>query len=317
MGNILEVHNLSVSFGKFNVLKNINFNVKEGERYGLIGISGAGKTTLLIALTGLIKPDSGVIKVDIGHGLEDIKKNTTEYRSLIGFSTQETSFYPELSVRQNLRYFASLYNLNKKIIDKNVDTALDLVDLKESSEIRASKLSGGMQKRLDIACSIIHRPLILFMDEPTADLDPIMRNHVWDLVKRINNAGTTVIIASHFLDELEHVCNRVAILHNKSIHMIGSISQLRRAYSKNHEIHIKTVYGNYDIIVEKLKRFEFLEIRRAKTVEDKLVVVTPKVEETINYLLNAIKEAQDKLVDVNIKEPSIKEIFESLINSGF
>ena len=317
MEDILEVKDLAVSFGTFNVLKDVNLHVKKGEKYGIIGVSGAGKTTLLVALTGLIKPDSGYIKADLGDGLKDIRENLTAYKSLIGFSTQETSFYPELTVKQNLSYFASLYGLDKEVINKNIKTALRLVDLEDSANTQAVKLSGGMQKRLDIACSIIHRPLILFLDEPTADLDPLMRRNIWSLISRINKSGTTVVIASHFLDELEQSCDRVAILHNKKIHLVGKVSQLRQAYSKNHEIHIRTAFGNYDLIVERLKRMEFLEIKRTSRLEDKLVVVTPKVEETLSYLLNAVKEAKDKLVDVNIKEPSIKEIFESLINSGF
>ena len=313
---LLKANDLSVSFGSFNVLRNINLEIKKGEIFGVIGVSGVGKTTLLVALTGLINPDSGVVSFDFGRGLINIKKNKRTfltYKSLIGFSTQESSFYPELTVLQNLQYFASLYGLKRSVAEENIKKVLDVVGLYDFKNTLASKLSGGMQKRLDIACSIIHRPLLLFLDEPTADLDPIMRTRIWDLITRINKSGTTVVVASHFLDELEVVCDRVAILNNKTINLVGSVADLRRAYSSDKEVHVITNLARYDPIIKGLRGDSSLGVKFARVVDNKLVIITSDLNKTLPKLLSLVGKEGDVVLKVEVKEPSIKEIFESIV----
>ncbi len=310
---ILSVKDWSVSFSKFNVLSKVHLTVLRGEIFGIIGVSGVGKTTLLSSFTTVLKPDSGVLMFDFGDGLKLIdKKNVLAYKSLIGFSSQEGSFYPELSVFENLRYFASLYSV--KDVDKRVSEVLKLVDLLKFKDAKASKLSGGMQKRLDIACAIIHKPKLLLLDEPTADLDPMMRNHIWDIIHKINREGTTIIVASHFLDELEKSCDSLAMIHNKRLILLGSVSKLHALYSNNKEVHIKLRSTDYPALLSHLKSSN-LSIKRIAVVNGELVVLTSDLDGLIRNVFSVLNP--ESLQSISVNEPSVKEVFETLVNSGF
>ena len=310
---ILSVKDWSVSFGKFNVLSRVHLNVLRGEIFGIIGVSGVGKTTLLSSFTTVIKPDSGILMFNFGSGLKPInKKNILLYKSLIGFSSQEGSFYPELSVFENLRYFASLYSVNK--VNERVSEVLKLVDLLKFKDTKASKLSGGMQKRLDIACAIIHKPKLLLLDEPTADLDPMMRNHIWDIIHKINKEGTTIIVASHFLDELEKSCDSLAMIHNKRLILLGSVSKLHSLYSKSKEVHIRLKFKEYSSLISHLKS-SGLSIKRIAVVNGELVVLTSNLDMLIKRVFNIVNP--ENLQSISVNEPSVKEVFETLVNSNF
>lgn len=311
---VLSVKDWSVSFGKFNVIKKLNLKIGKSEIYGIIGVSGVGKTTLLTSLTTVIKPDSGSLFFDFGKGLENVSGKEELYKSRIGFSSQEGSFYPELSVEENLSYFASLYSIPS--IEKRISEVLRLVELSKFKDVKASKLSGGMQKRLDIGCAIIHKPKLLLLDEPTADLDPMMRSRIWEVVKRINKQGTSILVASHFLDELEAVCHKLGVLHNKHLIVVGSVSQLRHAYSNDHEIHV-TLKGSYDALINHLKSMGYLSMKKIRLVNGELVLITPNLKDTLREIVNFADSGGTQLVSVNVKDPSVKEIFESLIKSGF
>ena len=227
MGAVLEVKNISVGFEK-PILENISFSVEQDEIFGIIGVSGAGKTTLLNALVGYCPLDSGSV---LYKGISP-DKDKKQFKKLIGFSSQKTSFYPELTVIQNLEYFAGLYDVPKKIRDYNIKKVLKLVELEETEKL-AKNLSGGMKKRLDIACAIVHRPFLLILDEPTGDMDIILRKKMWKLIKDINKTGTTIVIASHFLSEMEDLCSTIGILSKKSMGFIGSPEKFRKLYPKN------------------------------------------------------------------------------------
>ncbi len=312
---LIRIRNLNVSFGKLEVLKNLNLTIHEGEVFGVIGMSGVGKTTLLLTIVGFLKPTSGEVSYNYNGSFITKDKNPRFVKEIFGFSTQDPSFYPELTVKQNLAYFASLYKLSPEVRKENVKRALELVGLEEFENVEAGRLSGGMKKRLDIACSIIHRPKILLLDEPTADLDPITREKIWELVKKINSIGTTIIIASHFLQELESVCSRIAVLKDKRIFTMGSAGEIKR-YSRNKILHIRTQYGRYDILVEKLKKMKLLEIKRIDETGEKLVITTPNIEKTLQEVRRLAQESNDKILNVKIVEPTLREVFEELVNNG-
>ncbi len=310
---ILSVKDWSISFGNLNVLKNVHFNVVSGEIFGVIGVSGVGKTTLLSSLTTLLRPDSGKLFFDFGNGLEPVtSKNRTKYKSLIGFSSQEGSFYPELSVEENLSYFASLYSVSH--LSSRISEVLKLVSLSKFRNVKASKLSGGMQKRLDIACAIIHKPKLLFLDEPTADLDPMMRARIWDTIHKVNDSGTTIIVASHFLDELEASCDTLSMIHNRHFILMGSVSHLKSLYSNNKEVHFRFKNRNYSGVISHLRSVNF-DARKMVVSNGELVVLTSNVSSLLYEVSRFV--GSDNLQSVSVEEPSVKEIFESLINSEF
>jgi len=315
---ILKVQDVSVRFGSKEVLKRIRFGVFEGEVFGIIGMSGSGKTTLLSTLIGALSPNSGDVlfrsnRILQGSKYQSVFQNQFAARNLMGFSTQRPSFYPELTVQQNMEYFAALYDLPPDLAEENIRRAIRLVGLHGFENLEARFLSGGMQKKLDIACAIIHNPSVLILDEPTADLDPITRAELLRLFKRINMDGKTIIIASHFLSELEYFCNRIAILNNGVIAEIGSVEELSSKISGNKEIHLQTAKGNYSIIIEKLKRVKVIEISQIIDKGHKLVISTPSAEHVLQHVLQAVKESEDSILNVNITRPSLSDVFRQVV----
>lgn len=323
---LIKVKDLTVSFGKSVVLKNIDFEINKGEVFGIVGLSGSGKTTLLNTLIGFLEPVSGEILYKIepekkkGKKKEPefnpIMKNLLKVRQVFGFAAQEPSFYPQLTVVENLQYFSSMYSLPKDMRNKNINTVLELVGLGYSKNLRSDRLSGGMQKRLDIACSLVHNPKVLILDEPTADLDPILRGQMWDLIKRINSKGTTVVVASHFLQEIETFCTRIGILHNHKIERIGTPDHIRNLYSRNEEIHLETQPGDYVDIVNRLRKVRGLHISKIVNKGHKLVIYTMDSMEVLHNLLHIVEKKNEQLIDVDVNKPTLKEVFESFVKEG-
>ncbi len=220
---ILEAKDVSKKYGNRIILDNINLQVYQGEILGIIGQNGSGKTTLLKMLVGFLHPDTGNILFD----QKDLAKNQKKLAINFGFAAQENSFYPNLATEENIRYFGSLYNISKKTLDTNTKTVLDLVKLNDSADVLAKHLSTGMQRRLDIACSLINNPRILILDEPTENLDVMLRHEILDLIARINSHGTTIIMSSHLLEDIEQTSDSVAILYKHTIIKQGPLSMLR------------------------------------------------------------------------------------------
>ena len=170
-----------------------------------------------------------------------------------------------------------------------------------------------MQKRLDIVCSLIHNPKLLVMDEPTADLDPIARSEMWDLIKEINKRGTTVIIASHFLIDLEDLCSRVGILHHRKIVEIGTPDELRNVYSKDYEVVIETKDAKYDKIESHIKDKKTLHVKKTIKKGRKIIIYTAKTEATLSYIAKLVEKLDMKLIDVKLNKPTLRELFEYLV----
>ena len=205
---IIEFKNVSKKFGDQPVLNNISFSVMENEIFGLLGRSGAGKTTLLHILLGLVKKDKGII---LYRG-QKIRPDKFFTKKKIGFAPQEASFYPKLSVQENLWYYGRMYEVKPKILEHRIIELLRLFNLEHARKKKASKLSGGMKRRLDLAISLIHNPDVIILDEPTTGLDVILSKQVWELINRIKNAGKTVIISTHVLHEVQKNCTSIGII---------------------------------------------------------------------------------------------------------
>jgi len=209
-------------------------DVNENEIFGIIGPTGVGKTTLLECIVGLLNPDEGDVYIKINENYYSVLKHRNHFKPFFGFASQYPSIYNNLTVEENLKYFAALYRLRKEEANNNINYLLHLLNLQDDKKTLAGNLSGGMQKRLEIACSLIHNPKILLLDEPTADLDVISRKQIWGLIKEINKNGTTIILSSHLLQEMELLCNRVAILKSGRVVVCGTVEQIKRKYgSKN------------------------------------------------------------------------------------
>jgi len=312
MPTILKVSNISKKFGAYQVLKDINLEIKEGEIYGIMGMSGGGKSTLLNIVTDLLKPDSGVIQFKLGDKFHNLSEKPYDIKKLFGYSFQDPSFHSMLTVEENLEHFATLYGLPTKFGTENTKTLLKLVELDKASKTLGQDLSGGMQKRLCFACALVHSPKILFLDEPTSNLDPVLRKEAWELLMKINQNGTTIVIASQLLSELETYCDRVCILHGGKIIKEGTVDQIKKDHAYNIEINIETLPGNYDRMVKELKAKK-LKIPKVDNQGHRLVLGTPDPEAVLHNLLHIIKKNKENLVDMSMSSPSLSEVFESLV----
>ncbi|MAG50726.1 ABC transporter ATP-binding protein [archaeon] len=225
---VVRVKGVNKKFGNNVILKNINLNVKKGELLCIVGTNGSGKTTLLKSIIGFVEPEDG----EIFYNSKNIKSIEKKVKSDFGFATQENAFYPKLTVEENMNYFGNLYGLKKDVLKVNIEKLLKLVDLYTAKDVLAENLSMGMERRLDIACSLIHNPKILILDEPTEDLDVTLRKSILILIKAINKRGTTVVMTSHLLSEIEDVFDRIAILNNKTIAKTGTLKEFRKTTRK-------------------------------------------------------------------------------------
>jgi ABC-2 type transport system ATP-binding protein len=206
--SIISVKNLTKSYGNFEAVKGISFEVKEGEIFGLLGPNGAGKSTTLEIIETLRTKTNGEVTVD-GFSLD---KDPGEIKKIIGVQLQTSGYYPGLNLVQLIELFAGLYN-------KKVDALalLDSVNLTEKAKSKVKELSGGQRQRFSVATTLINQPRVIFLDEPTTGLDPQARRSLWELIKEIRANGTTVIITTHYLDEAEYLCDRVAIIDSGKI----------------------------------------------------------------------------------------------------
>jgi ABC-2 type transport system ATP-binding protein len=325
MGNpLLQVEGLSKAFGKLPVLRGVSFSLNEGEVLGIIGASGTGKTTLLSCIIGFLKPEKGDVKYLVQkkrhNGSNDasvfrsVFKHKREFKDFFGFAAQTPSFYDKMTVWENLVYFGKLYRISGDTLKSNINTLLDLMSLSDSKQILACNLSGGMRRRLDIACALIHNPKLLVLDEPTSDLDPLLREKIWALVRRINKAGTTILLSSHSVNDLERVCSRVALLENGRIKEIGSPAELREKFSRGHKIILRTRDGNYEPLINKVARKFKQSIIMGKVEEDcggivEAVFICNNPLELMNYLEERVEAQGDEIIELRLKNPSLDEAF--------
>ena len=313
---IIKVDNISKKFGKREILKKLDLEIHEGEIYGIIGMSGSGKSTLLNIMADLVNPDEGNVyyKLPEQDKFYNISKKSKLIKKTFGFSFQAPSFHPMLTVQENLEHFSTLYGIPKKFGIQNSDTLLKLVELSDAKKVLGRDLSGGMQKRLGFACPLVHSPKILFLDEPTSNLDPLLRKETWKILQRINKKGTTIIIASQLLTELDDFCDRIAILDQGRIIKEGPVNKIKKDYCKDTEIHLESSPGNYKKIISELNKSKS---KFSKIINHgvKLVIYSTDAEKTLHSLIHIIEKLDEELIDIDLNAPSLTEVYESLITN--
>ena len=216
------VENLSKRFGGFTAVDRVSFRIGESEIMGFIGPNGAGKSTLIRVLCGLLDPTEGRALVS---GI-DVAKDPDRVRQHIGYRSQKFSLYNDLSVLENLRFFAGVYQVPRDKLAERLHFALDMAGLLGREEILVSTLAGGWKQRLALGCAILHRPRILFLDEPTSGVDPASRRRFWDLIQTHSAEGVTVLVSTHYMDEAEY-CNRIALINRGTLVAVGTPTELK------------------------------------------------------------------------------------------
>ena len=221
----LEVHGLTKKFGTFTAVDHVSFTVQPGEVLGYLGPNGSGKTTTIRMLCGLLTPTEGMASI---MGI-DVFKHPEQIKPLIGYMSQKFSLYDDLTVLENLQFYAGVYEVPEVDEKKRIDEILHLAGLQERTEALTLELSGGWRQRLALGCAILHRPKLLFLDEPTSGVDPVARREFWDLIYEMASQGTTVFITTHYMDEAEH-CNRVAFMYRSKLMALDTPAALKSKY---------------------------------------------------------------------------------------
>ncbi|MGB3206595.1 MAG: ABC transporter ATP-binding protein [Crinalium sp.] len=230
---MLNIENLKKSYGKRAVLQDLNLNIEAGEIYGLLGPNGAGKTTTINILCNLLRADSGYIAINN-------KPVSEATKPLIGVAPQENLLYKALSCEENLNFFARIYGLSNQERRKQVQLSLEAVNLADRAKSPVETLSGGMQRRLNIAAAIVHHPKLLILDEPTTGLDIEARYEIWELIRQLQSQGMTILLTTHLLEEAERLCQRIGILKNGRIVASGSLAELRQLIPAQEIIIVQT-----------------------------------------------------------------------------
>ena len=237
---VVKLDGLIKKYANRPVVDGLSLEIKEGEIFGLLGPNGAGKSTTMNMICSLLKPTAGSVEV---FGM-DIKKDINKIKPLIGYIPQELAIYGNLKAWENVELFTSLYDIRGKELKGAIDEALDFVGLSEKRSSFAKTFSGGMKRRLNIACALGHKPKLLIFDEPTVGIDPQSRNFILEKIKAINKMGTTVIYTSHYMEEVEAICSKVAIMDNGKIVACGTKEELKNMVRKDpdEEVSLEQVF---------------------------------------------------------------------------
>lgn len=293
MNSYIIVEGLYKSFGKQTVLENVNFKVKKGEIVGLLGPNGAGKTTFIRILNGVIKPEKGSISLN---GM-DPASGGDEIRKISGIVTESAGLYHQMSGKENLELFAELYEVTDK---KRVAELLELFDLKEHQDKPVGKYSTGMKKRLALAKALLHKPDILFLDEPTNGLDPDGIQMVLSYLKKYNQeTGTTIIICSHVLHQLETICDSFAFIENGAIAEQGTLTELEDKYVQNVTVKVNTTF--------KPQNMHYLGYP-CRVLGESMVVFDLPSKNDIPQLLNGLLKT-DPVYSVTIMNNDLQSIY--------
>lgn len=302
--NDIRVSDIFKSYGDKRVLQGISLEIEQGEFFGLIGPNGAGKTTLINIMLGLIEPDSGTVVVD---GLQ-MGKNDLEIKSRIGYVPQELALMEETTVGYNLEYFGVLYNLKVKALKEAIDRVLVFVGLENERKKKVAKLSGGMKRRLNIACATMHRPSILVLDEPTVGIDPQSRNHIFDYLKRLNQEErVTILYTSHYMEEVEALCDRIFILDNGVEVAYGDKEMIRGMVEVGKTIEFETKHaidGEITRVIGELPGVIGIAVDGVM-----VTLQTDPLLFQLNALIRHLENHRVDLISVQYRKMSLEQVF--------
>lgn len=297
---ILEVIDLHKRYGDTVALERVSFRIDEGEMFGLLGPNGAGKTTLLSIVSSLLEPTAGEVKI-LG---ERLTPNDRNLRRALGVVPQDLAIYGELTARENLTFFGSLYGLNGSELETNVGEVLQAIGLADRADERAESFSGGMKRRLNLGAALVHRPRLLLLDEPTTGVDPQSRNHIFEEVRRLNAAGLTVVYTSHYMEEVEALCRRIGIMDHGRLIACDTLPGLLQKMNGLIRLRLREVPAALRERVQQLPDVRVNE-QNGRTVE----LECRDVQGTLIRLVAVLQELRVELMHLELQEPDLERVF--------
>ena len=298
----IKVENLTKKFNDFTAVDNISFKVKTGELFGLLGPNGAGKTTTINVLSTLLKPTSCSAKV-AGH---DVCTDKQGVRRDIGIVFQEPALDIKLTGKENLNFHSMMYGIGKKEREKRIKEVLALVELTDKADVLVENYSGGMKRRLEIARGLIHKPKVLFLDEPTLGLDAQTRRHIWDYIKKLNaEENVTIILTTHYMGEADYLCERIAIIDYGKIIALDTPANLKDLLGG--DVVSMEIEGDLDVLTTSLASVEW--IKTVKKHGSNMSLTMEHGEKRIPGLINITQENNMTVTSVNLHKPSLEDVF--------
>ena len=302
---IVEIGKLIKRYDDFLALDNVDLNINEGEIFGLLGPNGAGKTTTINVLTGITSFNSGSVKL-FGMNLKD---SGNEIKANIGIVPQEIAIYDDLTACENISFFGKLYGLRGKELKERVNEALEFTGLSDKKNEFPKKYSGGMKRRLNIACAIVHHPKLIIMDEPTVGIDPQSRNNILQSVKKLNSMGSTVIYTSHYMEEVDEICTNIAIMDKGRIIAHGTSEELKNMITVEERISFELSNVNYSMN-ECLKKAP--GVKDIIIQGNKLTVISGKDSNNLSLIIDCIIKQGIKVLSINMEKPTLENVFLTL-----
>lgn len=300
---ILQIENLYKKYNNFEAIKGVDLSINKGEIYGLLGPNGAGKSTLIKIIAGLEKMTSGKII------FEEKETNINKYKSNIGLLPQDIAIYHDFTARENVSFFCSLYGYSGKELKKRVNKALEFVGLLDVEHKRSGEFSGGMKRRLNMACAIAHSPRLIVMDEPTVGIDPQSRNHILESVKKLNEEGATIIYTSHYMEEIEELCDDISIMDNGEIIARGTKEDLKsRIVSDN----VCTIYLKKEIYNIKKHISKIQGVQKIEVHDKEIKCFYSKEAYILQKIINTISNNSGIIESIESEMPTLENVFLTL-----
>jgi ABC-2 type transport system ATP-binding protein len=304
MPPILEVQNLVKKFGDINAVDGVSFAIQAGEVFSLLGPNGAGKTTTISMLSCLLEPTSGDAIIN-GHS---ITQEALEVKRTIGIVPQEIALYEELSARENLIFWGQMYGLGGNALKTRVTEVLEQIGLADRAKDRIKTYSGGMKRRVNIGVGLLHKPLLLFMDEPTVGIDPQSRRSILDSVKELNKAGMTVLYTTHYMEEAEELSDRVGIIDQGKMIALGTQKELTQLVGENETLRLHTA-ENVDVQPLLTALQELPEVIHVSASDNMVVLIVPEADDAIPPVFRKADQLGYKIYSVDIQEPNLEAVF--------
>lgn len=302
MGNILEARGLVKSFDELVAVNGVSFSIAEGETYGLLGPNGAGKTTSISMISGLLEGDAGEVVVNGNH----VSTRSTAGKDDIGLVPQDLAIYPDLSARENLTFFGRLYGMGGDALATRVDEVLKVVGLDDRADDLTKEYSGGMKRRLNIGIGLLHKPRLLILDEPTVGVDPQSRNAILESVESLSEEGMAVLYTTHYMEEAERLCDRVAIIDEGVIQAEGTRRELVSLVGEKDRVSI-SASGDLSAAAEAAKAID--GVTGASALDHGLEVLANDASSILPDLLSCVTAKGGNISGVEVIEPNLEAVF--------